>query len=47
MGAHIAVGVVGVGALGFHHARILSTLPGVRLAGLWDLRQDRLAEVAA
>ena len=42
----LRVGVVGVGALGFHHARILRELPGVTLAGVHDARPDRLAEVA-
>jgi predicted dehydrogenase len=41
------VGVVGVGSLGFHHARLLKDLPDVRLAGVFDTRQDRLAEVAS
>jgi predicted dehydrogenase len=41
------MGVVGVGSLGFHHARILRTMPEIRLAGIWDVRADRLSEVAA
>ena len=41
------VGVVGVGHLGRHHARILSTLSGVQLAGVVDLNQARAAEIAA
>ncbi len=40
------MGVVGVGSLGYHHARILSTLPDVDLAGVYDIRADRLAEVS-
>jgi predicted dehydrogenase len=43
----LRVGVVGVGALGFHHARILRELPGVTLVGVHDARAERLAEVAA
>jgi len=43
----LSVGVVGVGSLGYHHARILGTMPGVRLAGIWDTRADRLREVAS
>jgi predicted dehydrogenase len=43
----LAVGVVGVGSLGFHHARLYRTLPGVRLAGIFDTRQQRAREVAA
>jgi predicted dehydrogenase len=41
-----ALGVVGVGSLGFHHARILSDLAEVRMAGIFDSDADRLAEVA-
>lgn len=33
----VAVGVIGVGALGSHHARILATLPEARLVGLFDI----------
>jgi predicted dehydrogenase len=40
-------GVVGVGSLGFHHARILAGMSGVSLRGVWDTRAERLAEVAA
>jgi len=42
----LRVGVVGVGSLGFHHARILSGLPGVAMAGVHDERAERAAEVA-
>ena len=41
------IGVAGVGALGFHHARILSTLDGVTMAGVFDARTDRAQEVAS
>ena len=40
------IGVAGVGALGFHHARILSSLEGVVMAGVFDARPDRAQEVA-
>jgi predicted dehydrogenase len=40
------VGVVGVGALGRHHARHLSTLPEARLVGVYDLDRERAAAVA-
>ena len=43
----LAVGVAGVGSLGFHHARLYGTLPEVRLAGVFDSREARAAEVAA
>ncbi len=39
-------GVVGVGSLGRHHARILADLPGALLAGVFDLDPDRAAAVA-
>lgn len=39
--------VIGVGHLGRHHARILSTLPGVTLAGVVDTNRDRAAQIAA
>jgi predicted dehydrogenase len=40
------IGVVGVGALGFHHARILCALDGATMAGIHDARPERAAEVA-
>ena len=39
--------VIGVGHLGKHHARILSALPGVSLAGVIDINRDRAAQVAS
>ena len=39
--------VIGVGHLGKHHARILSSLPGVALAGVVDINRDRAAQVAS
>ena len=45
--APLAVGVAGVGSLGFHHARLYGTLPDTRLAGIYDTRPERAAEVAA
>jgi predicted dehydrogenase len=41
------VAVIGVGHLGRHHARILSTLEGVTLTAVVDKMQDRAAEIAA
>ena len=41
------LGVAGVGALGRHHARILSSLPGVHAAGVFDVLADRAREVAS
>jgi predicted dehydrogenase len=41
------VGVVGVGHLGKHHARIFSTLPGVELVAAVDVNRARAQEIAA
>ncbi|HEX3926524.1 MAG TPA: Gfo/Idh/MocA family oxidoreductase [Gemmatimonadales bacterium] len=43
----LPVGVVGVGALGRHHARHLAAMPGVELVGVCDVDPARGAEVAA
>jgi predicted dehydrogenase len=43
----LRVGVVGVGHLGQHHARILATIPGVELVAVADADLDRAAVVAA
>ena len=43
----LRVGVVGVGSLGYHHARILSALPGIVMAGVHDSNPARLEDVAA
>ncbi len=43
----LRMGVVGVGALGRHHARILSELPGVTLAAVAESHAARGQEVAA
>ena len=42
----LRVGVVGTGALGFHHARLLRRMPGVEFAGIYDVNPARAAEVA-
>ena len=41
----LPVGVIGVGHLGRHHARLYSELPGAHLAGVADCDDDRLADV--
>jgi predicted dehydrogenase len=41
------IAVVGVGHLGKHHARILSSLPGATLEAVVDINAARAAEVAA
>jgi predicted dehydrogenase len=43
----VRIGVVGVGALGFHHARILRDVPGARLVGFHDASRERSEKVAA
>ena len=40
------IGVAGVGALGYHHARILGGLDGVALSGIHDVRPERAGDVA-
>jgi predicted dehydrogenase len=40
------VGVIGVGALGRHHARHLATLPEARLVGVYDTDRERATAVA-
>jgi predicted dehydrogenase len=39
--------VIGVGALGQHHARVYQSLPEARLVGVYDVDHARAAEVAA
>ena len=43
----LKVGVVGVGHLGQHHARILASLPGVTLAGVVDTKPGRAEEIGS
>jgi predicted dehydrogenase len=43
----VRIGVVGVGHLGQHHARLLAAMPDVRLVGVADASQDRAMEIAA
>ena len=47
MSVRLPVGVIGVGALGSHHARHLASLPDVELVGVYDIVPSRAAEVAA
>jgi predicted dehydrogenase len=47
MSVPIRVGVVGVGALGQHHARVYSDLPEAELVAVVDPQVDRAREVAA
>ena len=41
------VAVIGVGHLGRHHARIVSSLPGVELAAVVDINRERAEQVAS
>ncbi|MGQ0538877.1 MAG: Gfo/Idh/MocA family protein [Gemmatimonadaceae bacterium] len=41
------IGVIGAGALGYHHVRLLSQLEGIRFAGFHDARPERAAQLAA
>ena len=40
-----AIGVVGVGSLGYHHARILASLDGVDMVGICDVDTERALQV--
>ncbi len=42
----INIGVIGVGHLGQHHARHLSRLSNINLAGVFDIDQSRCKEIA-
>jgi len=46
LGRRPRIGVVGVGSLGFHHARILAGMEGIEHAGIHDIRSERAREVA-
>ena len=41
------IGVVGAGALGYHHVRLLRDVPGATLAGFHDSRSERAQQVAS
>jgi predicted dehydrogenase len=40
------VGVIGAGALGYHHVRLLRDVPGAELVGFYESRPERAAAVA-
>lgn len=42
----LPIGVIGVGALGWHHARHLTALADAELVGVYDIRRERAEEVA-
>ena len=43
----VRIGVIGVGFLGKHHARILAAMPGVELVGVVDKNLGRVTEIAS
>ena len=43
----VCCGVVGVGSLGQHHARIYASLPTVEFAGIYETSDARAAEICA
>ena len=45
-GTSLQVGVIGVGSMGQHHARIYDQLPAAELVGVFDADGDRAREVA-
>ena len=46
MSAPVRIGVVGAGALGYHHVRLLREVDGATLVGFHDSRPDRAHQVA-
>jgi predicted dehydrogenase len=42
----VRIGVVGAGALGYHHVRLLREVDGASLVGFFDTRADRSRQVA-
>lgn len=42
----IRIGVVGAGALGYHHVRLLRQQPGATLVGFFDAKREQAARVA-
>lgn len=42
----LRVGVIGTGALGYHHARLLRRMDGAEFAGIFDINPERSALVA-
>jgi len=47
LSAPVRIGVVGAGALGYHHVRLLRDVDGASLIGLHDARPERAAQVAS
>ncbi len=47
MKARVPIGVIGVGSLGFHHARLLREVQAADLVGIFDIDHERAAIVSA
>jgi predicted dehydrogenase len=45
--SNVRVGVIGVGHLGQHHARLLASMDGVELVGICDINRGRADEIGA
>jgi predicted dehydrogenase len=45
--AGLPVGVIGVGSLGYHHARILREVAGAEMVGVYDVSAERATRVAS
>ena len=45
--SNVRIGVIGVGHLGQHHARLLASMQGVELVGICDINRARVDEIAA
>ena len=43
----LRVGVIGTGALGYHHARLLRRMDGAEFVGIYDIKPERSAQVAS
>jgi predicted dehydrogenase len=44
---NVRIGVIGVGHLGQHHARLLASMEGVELVGICDINRARVDEIGA
>jgi predicted dehydrogenase len=44
--AALKMGVIGIGHLGVHHARIVSSLPEVELVGICDINESQVKKIA-
>jgi predicted dehydrogenase len=45
--SNVRIGVIGVGHLGQHHARLLASMDGVELVGICDINRGRADEIGA